>query len=396
MLQPRGSPLRGHMPENAYPGHFFRHRRACATMRLMDFRQLLAPKAVAALLLCTLAGALAAWLRVPLPWMIGPLFAMALAAALGWELKAPPLAREGGQLAIACSLGLYFTPPTVALILQYGWAILAAGLGSLFIGVLCAAVLRRVYRQTPLDAPTALYACIPGGASEMAVLAERYGGRVDQVAVAQSFRILLVVSSVPFVFTWLDVHGMDQFTTTATRTNMGGLLLLFGVAISGGVLFKQFGMPNAFMFGSLFAAIALTYFAPLWSPAAASVGIAPSAMPRWLANTGQVLLGCSLGAKFTRDFFRSAPRFLAALALVFALALVVSAVFGWAISAVSGIHWATAILATAPGGIAEMSLTAKVLQLGVPVVTAFHVMRLVILVSLSAPLYRLLYRKLEK
>ena len=362
----------------------------------MDFRQLLAPKAAAALLLCTLAGALAAWLRVPLPWMIGPLFVMAFAAALGLELKAPPLAREGGQLAIACSLGLYFTPPTVALIAQYGWAILAAGLGSLFIGVLCAVVLRRIYTDTPLDVTTSLYACIPGGASEMAVLAERYGGRVDQVAVAQSFRILLVVSSVPFVLTWIDVHGMDQFTTTAAQTNAGGLVLLFGVAIVGGVLFKQFGMPNAFMFGSLFAAIALTYFADIWSPVAAGLGVAPSAMPRWLANTGQVLLGCSLGAKFTRDFFRSAPKFLMALALVFLLALVVSALFAWVISVASGIHWATAVLATAPGGIAEMSLTAKVLQLGVPVVTAFHVMRLVILVSLSAPLYRLLYEHREK
>ena len=33
----------------------------------------------------------------------------------------------------------------------------------------------------------------------------------------------------------------------------------------------------------------------------------------------------------------------------------------------------------APGGIAEMCITAKVLQLGVPLVTAFHVTRVVVL-----------------
>ena len=49
----------------------------------------------------------------------------------------------------------------------------------------------------------------------------------------------------------------------------------------------------------------------------------------------------------------------------------------------------SAILATAPGGIAEMSLTAKNLQLGVPIVTAFHVARVVVLVLSIGPLFRL-------
>ena len=51
-----------------------------------------------------------------------------------------------------------------------------------------------------------------------------------------------------------------------------------------------------------------------------------------------------------------------------------------------------AILATSPGGIAEMSLTAKALHLGVPIVTAFHVARMVVLVLAIGPLFRLLQR----
>jgi uncharacterized membrane protein AbrB (regulator of aidB expression) len=72
------------------------------------------------------------------------------------------------------------------------------------------------------------------------------------------------------------------------------------------------------------------------------------------------------------------------------LAILLAAGFGLALAALGGIHPATAILATAPGGIAEMSLTAKTLQLGVPVVTAFHVTRLVTLVLTIGPLFRLL------
>ena len=49
------------------------------------------------------------------------------------------------------------------------------------------------------------------------------------------------------------------------------------------------------------------------------------------------------------------------------------------------------LLGTAPGGIAEMSITAKMLQLGVPVVTAFQVTRLAAVLVLTEPLYRWRY-----
>jgi len=49
----------------------------------------------------------------------------------------------------------------------------------------------------------------------------------------------------------------------------------------------------------------------------------------------------------------------------------------------------TMVLATAPGGVAEMCVTAKVLQLGVPLVTAAHVARVIILVTTTAPTFRM-------
>jgi uncharacterized membrane protein AbrB (regulator of aidB expression) len=68
--------------------------------------------------------------------------------------------------------------------------------------------------------------------------------------------------------------------------------------------------------------------------------------------------------------------------------IVLCAVVAVLLSRVTGLHWATLILGTSPGGIAEMAITAKVLQLGVPVVTAFQVCRLVAVLMLVEPLYR--------
>ena len=53
---------------------------------------------------------------------------------------------------------------------------------------------------------------------------------------------------------------------------------------------------------------------------------------------------------------------------------------------------ATLVLAAAPGGVAEMCITAKVLQLGVPLVTVCHVLRVIVLTVGAPGLYRLFMR----
>jgi len=68
--------------------------------------------------------------------------------------------------------------------------------------------------------------------------------------------------------------------------------------------------------------------------------------------------------------------------------LALGAGFGLAVAASAGVHPGTMVLATSPGGIAEMALTARALHLGVPIVTAFHVTRMLVVVTTIGPLYR--------
>jgi uncharacterized protein len=67
--------------------------------------------------------------------------------------------------------------------------------------------------------------------------------------------------------------------------------------------------------------------------------------------------------------------------------------FGLFLAHTTGLAPATLILGTAPGGIAEMAITAKVLQLGVPVVTAFQVCRLVAVLILVGPIFQWSHRR---
>jgi membrane AbrB-like protein len=118
-----------------------------------------------------------------------------------------------------------------------------------------------------------------------------------------------------------------------------------------------------------------------------------SALPDYVPKAGQLLIGWSLGDRYRPDFFRAAPRFIAVVAAFTLTALGLAFGLGALLSYWSVAPVPTLILGTTPGGIAEMAITAKVLQLGVPVVTAFHVTRMVFVVIVTGPIYALLARR---
>ena len=115
-------------------------------------------------------------------------------------------------------------------------------------------------------------------------------------------------------------------------------------------------------------------------------------MPVGLSNAAQVLLGCALGSGFNRESLRAAPSVIAMVCVSVVLAILVSALFAWSVALAVAVPISTMVLATAPGGMAEMCVTAKVLQLGVPLVTAAHVARVIILVTTTAPAFRVAKR----
>lgn len=195
------------------------------------------------------------------------------------------------------------------------------------------------------------YAC---GAAEMAVLGERFGARIDEVAAAQSVRILMVVLIIPSVFVLLKLHGADAFSTGTPDIRWRGTCTTSCRHGRGGIRFATRARIERLCTGALAVAIPLTVSE-----------VYLSAMPRWLLNGAQLLLGCALGARFNRSFLRRAPRFVAAVAVCVIVAMTLSTLFAVALAGMTGIHTVTLVLATAPGDIAGMAVTAKVVELGV-------------------------------
>ncbi|AZS82859.1 AbrB family transcriptional regulator [Achromobacter spanius] len=331
-------------------------------------------------LVIALAGALlAVWAHLPLPWMLGALLVTAATRIAGLGTVCPRPARNGGQWVIGTSLGLYFTPQVIGHIGSNAGPIVVGMLFALALAFMGTAMLRR---YTDADLKTAWFSSAIGGASEMANLAERHGARIDRVATAHSVRVLLVVVTVPFIFQWWGVAGLDPTVPGPTAVHGAGLAALVALTCVGGMAFVKLRLPNPWVLGPMLIAMLLT-----------SSGIEWSALPDYVPKVGQLLIGWSLGDRYRPDFFRAAPRFIAVVAAFTLTALGLAFGLGALLACWSVAPVPTLILGTTPGGIAEMAITAKVLQLGVPVVTAFHVTRMVFVVIVTGPIYAILARR---
>jgi membrane AbrB-like protein len=328
----------------------------------------------------------AAWvcevLRTPIPWMMGPLLVTALVGVLGGPVASWVPVRNAGQWVIGGALGLYFTPEVGRLVAGLWWAIALGVAWACALGWMFGRWLDRANAgQWACCSPqvrwaTTYFAGAIGGASEMTLIAERHGARTDLVASAHSLRVLMVTVLLPFAMAVWGVHGLDASGMAVREVQASGLAVLAALGGAGALVMRRLGRANPWFMGALVVSMALTL-----------ADVRLSALPTALTNAAQLAIGVSLGVRFTPGFVHAAPRWLGAVALGTAAMVLVCAGFAHGLAWLTGLHPATLVLGTSPGGIAEMAITAKVLQLGVPLVTALQVCRLVAVLILAEPLY---------
>ncbi|UFP98731.1 AbrB family transcriptional regulator [Pseudomonas fitomaticsae] len=328
-----------------------------------------------------IAGALiASSLNWPLPWIIGSMLAVILVRCLGWRVGEIPYGRLTGQWMIATSIGLHFTPVVLEQIVgHFAMMLFAAFL------TLCLALLGIEFmRHRGMDLTTAFFAFMPANFSEMIQLGIRHKANVSQIAAAHSVRLVLIVLCVPpaMFFT-------ARISPTAVHARLPSdwywlLPLLIGGALTA-MIWKRCKLPNPWMFGPMALCALFT----------ASFNL-QTALPVQLSHYGQLMIGCALGGYFDRQFFRASPTFLLKVSL-FTLAMIgCTLVLALGIGYWLGFPVMTLALGMMPGSSTEMYLTAEALNLGVGIVTAMQIMRLVVVMLCAEPVHKAWLKHLRR
>jgi hypothetical protein len=336
----------------------------------------------AGLALTLAIGTFGGWLghlaHLPLGYLLGSLLAVGVIAAVGWQplgrqMTLPVRLRFSFVPIIGVAIGGSFTPAVMGEAAGWWPSLLAL---CLFVPV-AHAVGYWIFRRGGLAAKEAFYGAVPGGLIESVQLGEEAGADVRLLTVLQFLRLILTIVTVPMIF-WVMT---GQAVGSAAGVAMVGAEVVLDAAevaalvlagVLGVIVGRLLRLPGWIITGPI-AASAVMH----------AMGWVQGVPPGWLIAVTQVVLGAGLGARFAgveRGMLIRAGR----LAVVNgAAALVLAFAFAEGLHLLVGEPVAAVFLAFAPGGLAEMSLIALSLQMSAIYVTAHHVARIVLAVTVA-------------
>lgn len=301
---------------------------------------------------------------VPLPWMIGPLLSTACLGMLTpLRFHVPNQTRPIGQMTVALQVGLYFSPTAVGMVFDHAFVILCMALTTALCAMAAARILSRI---SGLGYGQALIATMPTSPVEAAVMAEHFRMEAGPVIFSQTLRVASVVVLVPIGIYIVD--GWPDRGSAATGPAVfhpGATVLLYAMGAFAALTFRKLRIANPFFLGPLTIAAAVT--AP---------GIELPSFHPLLMAIAQVILGTWLGGNFRRELFARAGRLTGAILVSSLSFIALCSAAALAIATISGLPWEQLVLGAAPGGVTEMALTAKFLHQNVPLITAFHLARI--------------------
>ncbi len=303
-------------------------------------------------------------LHSPLPWLLGPLAAAILLGRLkpGGVLW-PEGLRNTGLLVLGYIMGRPFTAE-VGLFILSQLPLMLAMTALLIIASLAAALI--THRQTGLSLATSVLATVPGGLSQMVVLSEEIAGAdVAVVTIMQTIRMLAVVFTVPF----LTIHGLAAGSAAApaavSAADPAAALPYAAAVIAGGLLAARLGFPTPYLLGPVLATAPLVI-----------AGLPAPAVPLPLLTAAQIAVGIYMGSNIDFAGIAGWRKILGATLLNVASLLLVALLIGYCLAAAIPASLASAFLSTAPGGMAEMGLTAILVGADVSVVVGYQLFRL--------------------
>ncbi len=329
-------------------------------------------KIVFAFLTAGLGVAVFHGLNLPLPWLLGPIFACLFAALLGMPMSGFKPLNDAMRTVLGVAVGATLTPAVIATFPGMWPTLLLVPVMVLAIGVAGVPYFRRVWGY---DFPTAYYSTMPGGLQDMLVFGEEAGGKVRTLSLIHATRVMVIVVALPFILKGIweaDLSNPPGVPLTTVPWRELALMVLCAALGWWGA--KRLGMFGASILGPLIVA-----------GAAAMAGLLENRPPAEAIWAAQFFIGMAIGSKYAGITLAEVRRDVVA-ALGFCLILILLTVlFVEAIYALELAPGQEALLAFAPGGQAELTVLALIVGADVAFVVAHHVLRIFVVI-LGAPI----------
>lgn len=333
----------------------------------MSFKVILA--LVETTVIAVIGGYIFYLLGTPLPWVLGPLTVVMLWQGLTKrKIEVPDYIRDIGFITLGIYFGLYFTKDTFQTVLPY---LLPYILVTCLLIVACIVLGTVVTRWIKVDKVTSVFSCIPGGLSEMAIASEALHAKASLVVIFQTVRLVTVLFTIPPFMAYVlgDSNGGQSGRAAGEIVASGGWAYLwFVIPIAASLLLR-----NKIPAGIIIGALGVT----------AILNVSPvelASVPSVVMNTAQVAVGASLGKNILFQDLKIGGKYTF---VYFGLSVTIIAIsfgLGSLLAMFTSLDYATALLGIAPGGFFEMVLTAYNVGGDPAIVSAFQLVRILIIV----------------
>jgi uncharacterized protein len=352
----------------------------------------LSSRAMAAYTLRTLvlgtAGGYAGYsLGLPLGWLLGAMAVTTGLAMAGIRVTASRRPRAAMIAVIGLMVGSAFKPEVVRYAGEWWTSLTAVAVYTVITAAFGIFACRRFGRLEPT---TAALSGMPGGLSEMIVMASSFGADVRSVSMVHATRLVLLIATVPISLTLsgalsaIGAGPVDRTVHWAISLSVQDAVVLLSCMVIGLIVGPRLRLPAANLTGPL-----------ILSAAAHLLGLTAAEVPGVVLAAAQVVIGASIGQNFAGVERRILVTGVMLGFVLTAFSLPLAVGFAVLFDTVLDIPFAIGLLALVPGGLPEMSLIAISLDANPAFVSLHHLCRVVIIV-IAAPLILPVWLRVSK
>ncbi|MGO4538531.1 AbrB family transcriptional regulator [Paenibacillus sp. 2TAB19] len=347
-------------------------------------------------------GILFKLLHVPIPWLLGPMIATLIVCnTTKVKLVWPGQLRQAAMITVGYTIGLSLTGSALReMSLQLPTMLLMTALLLLF----CAFIALIISKLSHSDYKSALLGSVPGGLSQVILLAEETKGtNLTMVTVTQVIRLMVIVICIPLLayspmISHYDAGSSATAETTVTAvveasTSSAALwsglfpnLILFAVVgVACAWIGDKIKFPTAYLLGPAIGTAALQF-----------TGVHGPELPSLFVNAAQLMIGVYVGMLLKPQQLEHKVRTLL-LAIASGLLMLLCALgLSVLLSKLQSVSEATAMLSLAPGGMDQMGIIAHAINADLSMVAGYQLFRMLFIFFVVPPLIRFVFKVVDK
>lgn len=343
------------------------------------------------LLTAIVGGVLFKLIHIPVPWLLGPMIAVLIGTnVLKRHYVWPSSIRNTGMIIVGYTIGLSMTSSALQnMALQLPSMLLM----TLLLLLLCSGIAYVVSKLSDSDYSTSLLGSIPGGLTQVIMLAEETKGiNLAVVTVTQITRLMMIVIVMPLLvlIPMFGQGGAEQSDVAAipasAQVSLFPNIIIFAlISILFALVGSRIKFPTAYLLGPLIATTILQLS-----------GFEGPQLPSIFISAAQLMIGTHVGLMLKLDQLHRKTRTIG-LAVGSGIMLVIGAVvLSMLLTQLHPISHATGLLSMAPGGMDQMGIIAHEIHANLSIVSGYQLFRTFFIFFAVPPLLKYIFKIIDR